>query len=147
MLGFISPDQVNAIGEAVLTTQRDYGDRTNRKHARLKYTIEDRGVAWFKAEVEKRSGVTFEAARPFHFTTIEDPHGWHKCADGTWFYGLHILSGRIKDLPGWPMKTALREIRPNSHRRFSPDALPESQHLGRHCGKEAGHRSNPPNMG
>ena len=65
---------------------------------------------WFKAEVEKRSGVTFEPARPFHFTTIEDPHGWHECADGTWFYGLHILSGRIKDLPGWPMKTALREI-------------------------------------
>jgi len=110
VLGFISPDKVNAVGEAVLTTQRDYGDRTNRKHARLKYTIEDRGVAWFKAEVEKRSGVTFEAARPFHFTTIEDPHGWHKCADGKWFYGLHILSGRIKDLPGWPMKTALREI-------------------------------------
>ncbi len=39
-----------------------------------------------------------------NFTTIEDPHGWHECADGTWFYGLHILSGRIKDLPGWPMK-------------------------------------------
>jgi sulfite reductase (NADPH) hemoprotein beta-component len=110
VLGFISPNRVNAIGEAVLTTQRDYGDRTNRKHARLKYTIEDRGVEWFKAEVEKRSGVTFEATRPFHFTTIEDPHGWHECADGTWFYGLHILSGRIKDLPGWPMKTALRAI-------------------------------------
>lgn len=110
VLGFIPADKVNAIGEAVLTTQRDYGDRTNRKHARLKYTIEDRGVAWFKAEVEKRSGVTFAPARPFHFTTIEDPHGWHHIGDGTWFYGLHILSGRIKDLPGWAMKTALREI-------------------------------------
>jgi sulfite reductase (NADPH) hemoprotein beta-component len=110
VLGFIPADKANAIGEAVLTTQRDYGDRTNRKHARLKYTIEDRGVAWFKAEVEKRSGITFKAARPFHFTTIEDPHGWHKGADGRWFYGLHILSGRIKDLPGWAMKTALREI-------------------------------------
>ncbi len=110
ILGFIPPDKVNAVGEAVLTTQRDYGDRTNRRHARLKYTIADRGVEWFKAEVEKRSGVTFAPARPFHFTTIEDPHGWHECADGTWFYGLHILSGRIKDVPGWPMKTALREI-------------------------------------
>ena len=115
VLGFIPADKVNAIGEAVLTAQRDYGDRTNRKHARLKYTIEDRGVAWFKAEVEKRSGVTFEPARPFNFTTIEDPHGWHQVADvqgadGGWFYGLHILSGRIKDLPGWPLKTALREI-------------------------------------
>ncbi|MEI6713095.1 MAG: NADPH-dependent assimilatory sulfite reductase hemoprotein subunit [Verrucomicrobiota bacterium] len=110
VLGFIPKDKVNAIGEAVLTTQRDHGDRTNRKHSRLKYTIQDRGVAWFKAEVERRSGVTFGEARPFKFTTIEDPHGWHKCADGTWFFGLHILSGRIKDVPGWPMKTALREI-------------------------------------
>ncbi len=110
VLGFITPEHVNTIGEAVLVTQRDYGDRTNRKHARLKYTIEDRGIAWFKSEVEKRSGITFGPAREFHFTTIEDPHGWHKCADGTWFYGLHILSGRIKDLPGWPLKTVLREI-------------------------------------
>ncbi|MFZ4774245.1 MAG: NADPH-dependent assimilatory sulfite reductase hemoprotein subunit [Terrimicrobiaceae bacterium] len=110
VIGFIPAHQVIAIGEAVLLTQRDYGDRTNRKHARLKYTIEDRGIAWFKAEVEKRSGLTFEPARPFHFTTIEDPHGWHECADGTWFYGLHILSGRIKDIDGYPLKTALREI-------------------------------------
>jgi len=110
VLGFITPDRVNAIGEAVLTTQRDHGDRTNRKHARLKYTIQDKGVAWFKAEVESRSGIPFEPARTFHFTTIEDPHGWHECTDGTWFYGLHILSGRIKDVDGWPMKTALREI-------------------------------------
>jgi sulfite reductase (NADPH) hemoprotein beta-component len=110
VLGFIAPDQVNTIGEAVLTTQRDYGDRTNRKHARLKYTIQDRGVEWFKGEVEKRSGITFGPARAFEFTTIEDPHGWQQCVDGTWFYGLHILSGRIKDTEGWPMKTALREI-------------------------------------
>src|SRR4030095_8372926 len=56
VLGFIAPEHVNKIGEAVLTTQRDFGDRTNRKHARLKYTIEDRGVEWFRAEVERRSG-------------------------------------------------------------------------------------------
>ena len=109
-LGFITRDLVNKIGDAVLTTQRDHGDRVNRKHARLKYTIETKGIAWFKAEVEKRSGVTFAPAKPVAFTTIQDPHGWHQNADGTWFYGLHILSGRIKDIPGWPMKTALREI-------------------------------------
>jgi sulfite reductase (NADPH) hemoprotein beta-component len=110
VLGFIAADQVNTIGEAVITTQRDFGDRTNRKHARLKYTIQDRGVEWFKGEVEKRSGITFQPARPFTFTTIEDPLGWHECVDGTWFYGLHILSGRIIDKEGWAMKTALREI-------------------------------------
>jgi sulfite reductase (NADPH) hemoprotein beta-component len=110
VLGFIAADRVNTIGEAVITTQRDFGDRTNRKHARLKYTIQDRGVEWFKGEVEKRSGITFQPARPFTFTTIEDPLGWHECVDGTWFYGLHILSGRIIDKEGWAMKTALREI-------------------------------------
>jgi sulfite reductase (NADPH) hemoprotein beta-component len=109
VLGFIAPEHVNKIGEAVLTTQRDFGDRTNRKHARLKYTIEDRGVDWFRAEVERRSGIAFQPARDVQFTTIADPHGWHQCVDGTWFYGLHILSGRIKDAEGWPMKTALRE--------------------------------------
>ena len=110
VVGFISCDQVNAVGEAVIATQRDYGDRTNRKHARLKYTIEDRGIAWFKSEVEKRSGITFAPARDFNFTTIQDVHGWHEGTDGTWFYGLHILSGRIKDREGWLMKTALREV-------------------------------------
>ena len=109
-LGFITPEHVNAVGHAVLTTQRDYGDRTNRKHARLKYTIEDKGIEWFKAQIEERSGVKFAPARATHFTTIEDPHGWHECIDGTSFYGLHILSGRIRDEKGWPMKTALREI-------------------------------------
>ena len=110
VLGFIAPDQVNKIGDAILTTQRDFGDRTNRKHARLKYTIEDRGVEWFKGEVQKRSGITFQAPRAYHFTTIQDPVGWHECADGNWFYGLHILSGRIVDKDGWMMKSALREI-------------------------------------
>ncbi|MFA7343748.1 MAG: NADPH-dependent assimilatory sulfite reductase hemoprotein subunit [Terrimicrobiaceae bacterium] len=110
VLGFVAADKVKAVAEAVLTTQRDYGDRTNRKHARLKYTIEDRGVDWFKAEVGKRSGVVFAPARPFRFTSISDPLGWHECADGTWFYGLFILSGRIKDVPGYPLKTALREV-------------------------------------
>ena len=132
MLGFIAPDQVNAVGEAVLTTQRDFGDRTNRKHARLKYTIEDRGVEWFKGEVERRSGVTFGPARDFKFTTIEDPHGWHECADGTWFYGLHILSGRIKDLPGWPMKTALREIAEMHTGDFRLTPSQNLTHLRRH---------------
>lgn len=109
-LGFIAREQVNPIAHAVITTQRDHGDRTNRKHARLKYTIADRGIEWFKAEVEQRSGITFAPARPVVFTTIQDQHGWVQNPDGSWFYGLHLLSGRIVDRAGWPMKTALREI-------------------------------------
>ncbi len=110
VIGFIAPDQVNAVGEAVLTTQRDFGDRTNRKHARLKYTIEDRGMEWFKGEVERRSGITFSPRANSSSPPSRIRTAGSECADGTWFYGLHILSGRIKDLPGWPMKTALREI-------------------------------------
>ncbi len=110
VIGFITPERVNTVGGAVIAVQRDFGDRNNRKHARLKYTIEDRGIDWFKREVEARSGVTFAPARPFAFTTIEDPLGWRRCVDGSWFYGLHILSGRVKDAEGWPMRTALREI-------------------------------------
>lgn len=110
VIGFITPDKVNELGGTVIAVQRDFGDRTDRKHARLKYTIDDRGVDWFKGELEGRLGWTLEPAREYRFTTITDPLGWHRCEDGTWFYGLHVLSGRIKDVPGWPMKTAMREI-------------------------------------
>lgn len=110
VIGFITPDKVNEVGHAVITAQRDYGDRTNRKHARLKYTIEDRGVAWFKAEVERRTGFTFAPARPFKFTTISDEYGWHKAADGTWYLMMFILSGRIKDTDTVKLRTALREV-------------------------------------
>lgn len=110
VIGFIKPDQVNAVGFAVITAQRDYGDRTNRKHARLKYTIEDRGIEWFKAEVERRAGFTFAPARPLTFTTIADDYGWHRATDGTSFHMMFILSGRIKDTETVKLRTALREI-------------------------------------
>lgn len=110
LIGFITPDQVNAVGVATITTQRDFGDRSNRRHARFKYTVEDMGVERVKAEIEKRSGVTFQPARPFQFTTVQDPHGWERGHDGTWFYGLHVLSGRIKNTGDRNLKQALREI-------------------------------------
>jgi sulfite reductase (NADPH) hemoprotein beta-component len=110
VMGFITPDKVNEVGSTVIMVQRDFGDRTDRKHARLKYTIQDRGIEWFKGEVERRIGWKLAPVRPFEFKTIEDPHGWHRGENGEWFFGLHILSGRIKDVDGWPMRTALREI-------------------------------------
>lgn len=110
LIGFVKPDQVNAVGFAVITAQRDYGDRTNRKHARLKYTIEDRGIEWFKGEVERRAGFSFAPARPFTFTTIADEYGWHQGIDGTSFHMMFILSGRIKDTETVKLRTALREI-------------------------------------
>ena len=76
MLGFCTTDQAIAVAEAVVTTQRDWGDRANRKHARLKYTIEDRGLDNFRAEVERRAGIVFQQAKPFTFTSMGDRYGW-----------------------------------------------------------------------
>lgn len=110
ILGFIKPENVAKVAEAIVTTQRDFGDRTNRAHARLKYTIADRGVEWFKGEVESRSGVTFDKARDFNFTSIADDYGWHKDTQGDWYYVQFIASGRIKDTADCKMMTAFREI-------------------------------------
>jgi sulfite reductase (NADPH) hemoprotein beta-component len=110
VIGFIPLDKVTALGAAVISAQRDHGDRTNRKHARLKYTIEDRGITWFQTEVERRAGFRLEPARPFQFAKIADEYGWHHGADGSWFFVLFILSGRIKDTPAQRLKSALREI-------------------------------------
>jgi sulfite reductase (NADPH) hemoprotein beta-component len=110
VIGFVTPDQVKALGAAAIATQRDHGDRVNRKHARLKYTIEDRGIAWFKAEVERRAGFQLGPARHFEFTEIADRYGWHRGVDGSWYFVLFVLSGRIRDTARQQMKTALREI-------------------------------------
>ena len=109
-LGFISPDSVIPVAEAIVTTQRDFGDRTNRRHARLKYTIEDRGIEWFRQEVESRSGITFQTARSFTFSGMSDRYGWVEGINGKWHYTLFIMSGRIKDSGELKLKTGLREI-------------------------------------
>ncbi|MGE5147429.1 MAG: sulfite reductase, partial [Candidatus Eiseniibacteriota bacterium] len=82
----------------------------NRKHARLKYTIEDRGLDVFRAEVEKRAGVTLEAARPFTFTSTGDRYGWSQGDDGRGHLTLFVQNGRVADRPTMTQMTALREI-------------------------------------
>jgi sulfite reductase (NADPH) hemoprotein beta-component len=110
VIGFLPPEQVVPVAKAVVTMHRDFGDRSNRKHARLKYVIEDRGVEWFRAEVEKRLGFAFGPARPFQFVRQGDAYGWGRALDGRWFLGLFVQDGRIQDEHGRNMKTALREI-------------------------------------
>ena len=73
VLGFCRPEQVVDVAEKILTTQRDFGDRTNRKHARLKYTILDRGVEWFKEELQRRLGWKLEPERPYRFEHSRRP--------------------------------------------------------------------------
>jgi sulfite reductase (NADPH) hemoprotein beta-component len=110
VIGFLTPEQTLKVAETVVMIQRDYGDRSDRKHARLKYTIADRGVDWFKGELFKRLGFALEPARPFAFTTQGDRFGWLRGHDGRWHLTLRIESGRVADRPGAPMLTGMEKI-------------------------------------
>ena len=123
VLGFITPKDILAVAEAIVTTQRDYGDRTNRKHARLKYTIDDHGVEWFRGEVERRSNVKFEETRKFAFVANGDVYGWHKDDVGAWHYGLFVENGRIGDVGERRLLSGLRKIaeRYNTEFRLTPN--------------------------
>ncbi|MDF7805814.1 assimilatory sulfite reductase (NADPH) hemoprotein subunit [Pontiellaceae bacterium B12219] len=109
--GFIEPQDLCTFAEAFVTTQRDFGDRKNRKHARLKYTIDDMGVDTFKSHVEERTGKKFKKAKPYEFTMHSDRFGWVENADGTWNLTMFIEHGRITDKEGGPqMMTGLLKI-------------------------------------
>lgn len=108
--GYLPLDKTLAVAEAVVTTQRDWGNRTDRKNAKTKYTLERVGVETFKAEVERRAGITFEPVRPYEFTTRGDRFGWVKGIDNKWHLTLFIENGRLLDYPGRPLKTGLAEI-------------------------------------
>jgi len=111
VIGFCTPEQVVPVAEAVVTTQRDYGDRVDRKHARLKYTVDDHGADWFRAEMERRMGFALGEARPYHFEHNGDRYGWTRGEDGRWHYTLFIENGRVRDRDdGLHLRTALREI-------------------------------------
>ncbi|KAK8235824.1 hypothetical protein HDK90DRAFT_257308 [Phyllosticta capitalensis] len=111
MLGFVPTDEVHIACEKVMLVQRDNGDRKNRKHARLKYTVDDMGVENFKAEVEKYWGKKgFAEPRPFKFDSNIDTFGWQKDERGLNHFTLFIENGRIEDTADFPMKTGLREI-------------------------------------
>jgi len=109
-IGFIPPGHLQAVTEAAVTIHRDFGDRTNRKHARLKYILHDRGVDWFRAELERRSGLKLEPARAFEFTRQGDLLGWHRQMNGNWFLGLFVENGRIRDAGGYRLKSGLRRV-------------------------------------
>jgi sulfite reductase (NADPH) hemoprotein beta-component len=109
-LGFIKPDDTLKVAEAILTTQRDFGNRESRKHARLKYTIDRMGIDTFRKEVEARAGVTFQPVVPVTFTQQGDRLGWVAGEDGKHHLTLFIENGRILDFPGRSLKTGLLEI-------------------------------------
>jgi sulfite reductase (NADPH) hemoprotein beta-component len=108
--GFIPLEHTLAVAEAVVTTQRDWGNRVNRKNAKTKYTLERVGVETFKAEVESRAGIKFASSRPYEFTNRGDRIGWVEGIDGKHHLTLFIENGRILDYPGQTLKTGCAEI-------------------------------------
>lgn len=108
--GYIPLEKVLDVAAAVVTTQRDWGNRSNRKNAKTKYTLDRVGVDVFKAEVEKRAGIAFEATRPYEFTERGDRIGWVEGIDGKHHLALFIENGRLLDYPGKPLKTGVAEI-------------------------------------
>ena len=110
VVGFCAPEDVVAIAEQTVRIQRDFGNRTDRAHARFKYTIEDRGLDWFRAELERRVGKPLSPARAYRFESTGDPTGWHRGADGSWHHTVFVEGGRIKDGPGRAILSGLRAV-------------------------------------
>ncbi|MEM8774706.1 MAG: assimilatory sulfite reductase (NADPH) hemoprotein subunit [Pseudomonadota bacterium] len=108
--GFIPLQHTLAVAEHVVSVQRDWGNRVNRKNAKTKYTLDRVGSDVFKAEVERRAGVKFEPSRPYEFTSRGDRFGWVEGVDGKHHLTLYLLNGRILDYPNRPLKTGLRKI-------------------------------------
>ncbi len=109
IIGFCTPDQIVDVAEKVITIQRDYGNRSERKNARFKYTIDRKGLDWVRNELNNRLGFELEEARSYHFDHNGDRYGWVK-GDGKWHLTLFIQNGRIIDLEDYKIMTGLREI-------------------------------------
>lgn len=110
VIGFCEPEQVLEVAENVITIQRDYGNRTVRKNARFKYTVDRLGLENVKAELEYRLGWNLQEAREFHFDHNGDRYGWEKGVKGKWHFTLFVEGGRIKDFDDYKLMTGLREI-------------------------------------
>jgi len=109
-LGWCRPEQAVEVAEAIVTIQRDHGNRGDRKHARFKYTVEKHGLEWVRRELERRLGYALGAARPFAFTANGDEFGWKRSDDGRWHLLLFTQNGRVADTDFATQLTGMREI-------------------------------------
>jgi sulfite reductase (ferredoxin) len=109
-LGFVPPEDVLAIAEAIVKVQRDFGNRSDRKVARLKYTIHTMGLENFRAKVEEYFGKPLAPCHPADVHGFDDHIGWFAQGDGKFFYGLNVENGRVIDRDGFRLKSALRQI-------------------------------------
>jgi sulfite reductase (NADPH) hemoprotein beta-component len=118
-LGFVTEgEQVLKAVYEIMTIQRDYGNRSDRKLARLKYTLDNMGVPQFIQELEKRCGFALQPARPVHFTSRRDHYGWRQNGEGKWYFTLFVENGRVLDTPELAMKTGLLAIAESGKANF-----------------------------
>jgi sulfite reductase (NADPH) hemoprotein beta-component len=110
VIGFCTPEQVVDVAEKVVLVQRDFGDRTDRKHSRFKYTVDDHGPDWILAKLNEYLGYELGPVRDFKFEDNGDRYGWTEDANGNSHLTLYIAGGRVLDTPSYPMRTGLREI-------------------------------------
>ncbi len=108
LLGFVATGEVVEVAEAVVKVQRDYGNRSDRRHARLKYLLDARGLDWFREQLERQLGRPLEPAAAVDVSAIEDHLGWHDQGNGRSFLGVFIENGRILDGESRRVRTGLR---------------------------------------
>ncbi len=109
-IAFVGPDELLAGVDAVVKLHRDHGDRTDRKHARLKYVVEENGIEWTRKTLEGLFGRKMEDPRPVGAFKVVDHMGWHEQGDGKWYLGVPVSSGRIEDRAEEKVRTGLREV-------------------------------------
>jgi sulfite reductase (NADPH) hemoprotein beta-component len=110
VIGFCTPEQVVDVAEKVVLVQRDFGDRTDRKHSRFKYTVDDHGPEWILAKLNEYLGYELGPVRSYEFTDNGDRFGWVEDENGNFHYTLFVEGGRVIDTPSYPMRTGLLEI-------------------------------------
>lgn len=146
-IGFLAPDQALTVLEAATTVYRDYGDRSNRKHARLKYVLEDRGVAWFREQVNARLETPLAPTAPVPDYAVHDHLGWQQQRDGNWLVGLWVENGRVKERALEGLRAIVSEVQPEIRltaqqnlvlARISPQDRPRVEELIAAYGLSAG---------
>jgi len=110
VIAFANEETILKTIYAIVTIQRDFGNRSDRKLARLKYTIDRHGLTWFKEEIERRIGLALEKPKPYTFNERKDYYGWEKNSEGLWYYTPFIENGRILDDETVALKSALLEV-------------------------------------